>query len=151
MVENPPSGGLANASYAWGTPTYTTQPVTIADRATAIVTITNPVVQRFGNFSMTKVVTGPGGYTGGTARVFPVSYSCALTGGPTTTGTLNVTPAQAVSPATPIPSGSVCTFAETLTTQPGDFADPSYVWSGVGTFAPPTVTIGQDATTDGDR
>ena len=69
-----------------------------------------------------------------------------LTGGPTTTGTLNVTTAQAVAPATPIPSGSVCTFAETLTTQPGDFADPSYVWSGAGAFAPPTVTIGQEAT-----
>ncbi len=133
-------------SYAWGPPTYTTQPVTIADGATAIVTITNQVVQHFGNFSMTKVVAGPGGYIGGTDRVFPVSYSCALTGGLTTTGTLNITPAQPVSPATPIPSGSVCTFTETLTNQPGDFADPSYVWSGAGVFAPPTVTIGQEAT-----
>ena len=146
VVENPPSGGLANASWAWGPATYTTQPVTIADQATSTVTITNPVVQHFGNFTVTKVVNGPGGYIGGTDRVFPVSYSCALTGGPTTTGTLNVTTAQAVAPATPIPSGSVCTFAETLTTQPGDFADPSYVWSGAGAFAPPTVTIGQEAT-----
>ena len=91
VTENAPSGGLANASYAWGTPTYSAQPVTIVDQAIADVTITNPVVQRFGTFSLTKEIDGPGGYTGGTDRVFPVSYSCTLTNGPTTTGTLNVT------------------------------------------------------------
>ena len=45
VIENPPTGGLANASYAWITPTFTTQPVTITDNGTADVTITNPVVQ----------------------------------------------------------------------------------------------------------
>ena len=92
------------------------------------------------------MVSGPGGYTGGTARVFPVNYTCTLTGGPTTTGTLNVTPAQAVS-RTDIPTGSVCTFTETLTAQPGDFADPSYVWAGA-TIDPPTVTIGDNTTAE---
>ena len=143
---DPPTGGLLNASYAWGPPTYSTQPVTIADQATAAVTITNHVLQKFGTFSLTKVVSGPpGGYTGGHGRVFPVSYSCTLTNGPTTTGTLNLTVAQAVSPSTPIPAGSVCTLTETLTNNAGDFSDPSYVWTGF-TVSPTTVTIGDGTT-----
>ena len=82
------------------------------------MTITNPVVQKLGALSLKKTISGPGGYTGGTARVFPVAYTCTLTNGPTTSGTLNVTPAQAVT-RTDIPTGSVCSFTETLTTQDG--------------------------------
>ncbi|MGB8382602.1 MAG: DUF5979 domain-containing protein, partial [Dermatophilaceae bacterium] len=148
VTENLPSGGLANASYAWITATVTSQPVTINDNATADVTITNPVVQKLGALSVRKTISGPegGGYTGGTARVFPVSYNCTLTNGPTTSGTLNVTPAQAVT-RTDIPTGSVCTFAEALTVQPGDFADPSFVWDSA-TIAPQTVTIGDNTTVE---
>jgi uncharacterized repeat protein (TIGR01451 family) len=146
VTENPPTGGLLNASFAWGTPSYSAQPVTITDQGTAVVTITNPVVQRFGTFALTKVVSGPGGYTGGTGRVFPVAYTCTLTNGPTSSGTLNVTTAQAVSPAAPIPVGSVCTFSETLTTQPGDFADPSYVWVPPSTVSPASITVADGTT-----
>lgn len=145
VTENPPAGGLANASYAWGTRSFTTQPVTITDGGTATVTITNPVVQNFGSFALTKTISGPGGYTGGTNRVFPVTYICTLSGGPTTAGTLNLTTAGSVSPGTPIPGGSVCTFTEALTTQVGDFSDPSYVWSG-SVLNPTSVTIGVNTT-----
>ena len=149
VTETPPTGGLANASFAWGTPTYSTQPVTITDQGTATVTITNTVVQNFGTFSVTKTVQNAvpdgGGYVGGTTRVFPLAYSCTLTGGPTTTGSIDLTLGQAASPATSIPTGSVCTFTETLTAQPGDFADPSYVWRGA-TVTPTTVTIGASTT-----
>ena len=149
VTENTPTDGLLNASFAWAAPTFSTQPVTIADQATATVTITNHVVQQFGTFSVTKVVRGPdgttAGYTGGTTRVFPVGYSCALTNGPTTSGTLNLTLTQAVSPAAPIPAGSSCTLTETLTTQPGDFADPSYVW-GPPTITPASFAIGNSTT-----
>ena len=148
VTENAPSGGLANASYAWIAPTFSEQPVTISDQGTAQVTITNRVEQGFGSFALTKAIVGPNdtvGYTGGTTRVFPVAYTCTLTGGPTTSGTLNLTTAQAVSPAAPIPTGSVCTFTETLTTQPGDFADPSYVWTG-SAVNPTSVTIANSTT-----
>ncbi len=148
VTENPPTGGLANGSYAWIAPTFSDQPVTITDQGTAQVTITNRVEQRFGSFALTKAIVGPNdtvGYTGGTTRVFPVAYSCTLTNGPTTSGTLNLTTAQAVSPATPIPAGSVCTFTETLATQPGDFADPSYVWTG-SAVSPTTVTVADSTT-----
>lgn len=146
VTETAPTGGLLNASFAWGAPTYSTQPVIIADQAAASVTITNHVVQRFGTFAVTKVISGPGGYTGGTTRVFPVTYNCLLTNGPTTSGTLNLTAAQAVSPSGSIPMGSVCTLGETLTQQPGDFGDPSYAWVQPPTVAPASVTIGDNTT-----
>ncbi|HEY5114430.1 MAG TPA: DUF5979 domain-containing protein, partial [Nakamurella sp.] len=72
-------------------------------------------------------------------------YTCTLTGGPTTAGTVNVTTAQAVSPDSPIPTGSVCAFTETLTQQDGDFSDPSYAWTG-SAVAPASVTIGNNTT-----
>jgi len=146
VTENAPTGGLLNASFAWGAPTYSAQPVTIADQQTASVTITNHVEQRFGTFAVIKSVQGPGGYTGGSTRVFPVSYTCELANGPTSSGTLNVTTATAVSPAAPIPAGSECTFSETLASQPGDFSDPSYAWTG-SSIAPTSVTVGDGAST----
>ncbi|MET0863419.1 MAG: DUF5979 domain-containing protein, partial [Nakamurella sp.] len=39
----------------------------------------------------------------------------------------------------------VCTFDENLTAQEGDFADPSYSWSG-RTFSPASITIGDNTT-----
>ncbi|MFZ1286350.1 MAG: DUF5979 domain-containing protein, partial [Candidatus Phosphoribacter sp.] len=146
VTESLPSGGLANASYAWTTPTFTSQPVTINDGTTADVTISNPVVQNFGALSLTKEISGPGGYTGGSDRVFPVSYTCTLADGPTTSGTFDLTSAQAAT-RTDIPTGSVCSFSETLTAAVGDFADPSYVWGGV-TFSPSSVTIGERSTVE---
>ncbi|WP_243074349.1 DUF5979 domain-containing protein [Microbacterium sp. SS28] len=145
VSENPPTGGLLNASFAWGAPDYSTQPVTIADQQTATVTVTNRVEQLFGAFSVIKAVDGPGGYSGGSDRVFPVSYTCTLTNGPTSSGTLSVTTAAAVSPGSPIPAGSVCTFSESLTSQSGDFSDPSFAWTG-SSIAPASITVGVDAT-----
>ncbi|OFE16549.1 hypothetical protein BA895_02850 [Humibacillus sp. DSM 29435] len=146
VTENTPIGGLLNASYGWGPATFSTQPVTITDGGTASVTITNPVVQRFGTFSVTKTVTGPGGFVGGTDRVFPVGYTCTLTDGPTTSGTLDVTTSQAVSPPDGIPAGSQCAFSENLQPQDGDFGGPSYVWNTPPTITPSSVVIGANAT-----
>lgn len=145
VTEDTPTGGLLNASFAWGSPTYSAQPVTITDQGTATVGITNPVVQKAGTFAITKTISGPGGYTGGVDRVFPIAYTCTLANGPTSSGTLNLTTAQAVSPAGSIPTGSLCTFTETLTAQDGDFGDPSYAWSG-STVTPTSVTIGDNTT-----
>ncbi len=146
VTEDPPSGGLANASYAWGPPTVSGQPATITDGGTAQVTITNRVVANTGALTVRKVVDGPGGYTGGTQRIFPVAYECTLAGGPTTSGTLDVTLAQPAT-RTGIPTGSVCTLTETLTASPGDFADPSFVW-GTPSITPQSVTVGAATTVE---
>ncbi|MDN5768466.1 MAG: DUF11 domain-containing protein, partial [Humibacillus sp.] len=146
VTENTPTGGLLNASYGWGPATFSTQPVTITDGGTAAVTITNPVVQRFGTFAVTKTVSGPGGFVGGTDRVFPIGYTCTLTNGPTTSGTLEVTTSQAVSPAASIPAGSRCSFTEDLQQQVGDFSGPSYIWNTPATVTPASVTIASNTT-----
>ena len=139
VTETKPSGSLLNGSYSWGNPTYSTQSVTITDGGTATVTITNHVTQNTGTFTVLKAVTGPGGYNGSPARRFPVTYSCTLNGAAAVTGTLNTNTAGAVSsPA--IPVSSICTLSETLTTNPGDFADPSYEWTGKS-FSTNPVTI----------
>ena len=146
VTETTPTGGLLNASYAWGPATFSAQPVTITDGGTASVTITNPVVQRFGSFAVTKTVTGPGGFVGGTDRIFPVAYTCTLSNGPTTSGTLDVTTSQAVSPPASIPAGSRCAFSENLQAQDGDFSGPSYVWKTPPTITPASVIIGSNTT-----
>ncbi len=145
VTEDPPTGGLANASYAWAPATYSTQPVTITADTTARVTISNQVIQRTGTFAISKTITGPGGYVGGPGRVFPVAYRCTLTGGPTTSGTLNLASGQPVSPASAVPTGSVCTLTETLTATPTDFVDPSYVW-GSTTVTPNNFIVGDGTT-----
>ena len=139
-----PAGSL-NASYAWGTPTYSTQPVTIADQATAAGHHHQP-----GRAAVRHVLAHQGGRRAGRLHGrhrpgVPGQLHVHARNGPTTSGTLNVTLAQAVSPATPIPAGSVCSFTETLTDNAGDFSDPSYVWTGF-TVSPTTVTIGDGTT-----
>lgn len=42
-TETQPTGDLLNANYSWGTPTYSTRPVTIGDGTVATLTITNPI------------------------------------------------------------------------------------------------------------
>lgn len=140
VTANTPTGGLLNASFSWATATYSAQPVTIGDAATAMVQITQPVLQSFGTVELTKALSGPGGYTGGTSRVFPVGYSCTLANGPTTSGSVNLTTAAPVQTSA-VPVGSSCTFSETLATQPGDFADAAALWTGK-TFSPSAAVVG---------
>ena len=120
--------------------------MTITDQATAQVTITNHVIQQFGTFAVTKVVEGAGGYTGGTDRVFPVDYTCTLTGGPTTLGNArrHARPDRYRRPRRS-PSARCARSPRRSTEQPGDFVDPSYAWSG-STLSPTTVTIAADTT-----
>ena len=140
-----PTGGLLNASFVWVGPTYSLQPVTIGDATTEVLTITQQTAQVFGNVSITPTVSGPGWYIGGTGRVFSVNYTCTLTNGPTISGTVN-TSAASPGQITHIGAGSVCTFSETLTTQPGDFSDPAASWVG-GTFTPTSATVPANGTT----
>jgi hypothetical protein len=139
VTANPPTGGILNESFSWAAATYSAQPVVIGDAAASTIEITAPVVQTFGSVELTKVVSGIGGYTGGPSRVFPVSYSCTLVNGPTSSGTASLTSAAPVQTLA-VPVGSICTFSETLTTQLGDFADPAAGWTGT-TFSPAAALI----------
>lgn len=138
VAEDTPTGGLLNASFAWAAPAVVPASVEVVADTTVDVVLTNTVIQQFGPLTIGVQVTGPGGYTGGSTRVFPASYSCTLTNGPTSTGTVSVSPASSGS-TSPIPAGSTCVVTMTLTPQPGDFADTSYAW--VGAVANPASAV----------
>ncbi|MDQ6527262.1 DUF5979 domain-containing protein [Nocardioides sp. LHD-245] len=151
VTETQPTGNLKNASYSWSAPSYADNGVTIADGTSPTVTITNTITQATGSIRVTKIVapragTPAGGYTGGDARAFPVTYSCSLPADTVVaSGTVDVTPGTpAVVPG--IAAGATCTFTETLSAKPGDFADGSYGWDGNG-FAPASVTVAAGQTT----
>lgn len=140
VVETAPTGSLLNASFVWDAPAAAPSSVAIVADATVDVTITNTVIQQFGPLTVAVQIAGPGGYTGGAARVFPASYTCTLTNGPTTSGTVSPTPATPASAPAPVPAGSFCAVTMIVTPQAGDFAGADHLWLGA-TASPPSATI----------
>jgi hypothetical protein len=128
VTGNTPVGGLLNASFAWDSISYSAQPVTIGDGTTSSLQITHHVGQHFADVVVSAAVSGPGGYTGGTSRAFLVDYTCVISSGPTTTGTVTVTLATPGIIAAR-PAGSTCAFSEVLFPMAGDFADPALSWT----------------------
>ncbi len=112
-----------DASYAWGTPTWTpSSSVTIVknDASNVVgVVLNNPIRRVLGGFTVTKHVTGEtGGYVAGSQ--FTVSYSCS----DGTTGTMTLIDGVTGS-VNGLPLLTTCTLAET--NKPAT-ADASYVW-----------------------
>lgn len=58
MTENTPTGGLVNASWVWNTPTIADPAVVESADISPTMSVTNSVTQLFGEFSITKTVTG---------------------------------------------------------------------------------------------
>ena len=124
-----PSGDLANSSFEWSTPTYSTQPVVIGDNTASIITVTHHVIQRFGSFNVTKLVSDQTGYTGASGRIFPITYSCDIGNAVVASGTLNAIAGVPISPEEQIPATAKCQLAETLEQLQGDFSDSSFQWA----------------------
>ncbi len=119
-----------DASYAWGTPTWTpSSSVTIVknDASNVVgVVLNNPIHRVLGGFTVTKHVTGEtGGYVAGTQ--FTVSYSCS----DGSSGTLSLIDGQTAT-VNGLPLLTTCTLAET--NKPST-KDASYVW-GSETWTP---------------
>jgi LPXTG-motif cell wall-anchored protein len=129
VIASQPTGDLTNASFAWSTPTYSTQPVVIGDETESVITVTYPVIQRFGSFSVTKSISDQSGYTGAAGRIFPITYSCRIGEDVVATGTLNAIAGVPISPEEQIPATATCQLGETLNQLEGDFADSSYEWN----------------------
>ena len=132
----PADRGLANASYAWGAPTYSTQPVTIADQATARSPSPTPS-STLRDFSVSKVDLRSGRLHRGYGSGVPCRYSCTLTDGPTTTGTLDVTVRASGLAGDADPGRIGLHVHRDAHDAAGDFIDPSYVWTG-STVTPST-------------
>lgn len=152
IAETTPTGHLRDGSYAWSPPRYAPgDSLTIVDRQTTATAITNTVTQGMGSLRIGKVVaprsgTPAAGYTGGTARAFPVTYTCRINDRTVASGTVGVTQARPVT-VSGVPASAVCTFTEQLQAAPGDFAGPSYTWDGED-FAPASVTVAADRTAE---
>ncbi len=134
VTETQPTGNLANSSWSWNAPTYPDgNSVVIADGSVPTVTVRNTFAQATGSLTLAKVVQPrPGaplaGYTGGD-RTFPIGYTCQIGGNTVASGTVQVANG-ASSTVTGLPATAVCALSETLTSQAGDFADPSLAWDG---------------------
>ena len=137
---NPPTGSsnLTNTSYAWLAPVIgPPETVTVPVGATVTVNVTNPIQQQVGSLRIEKTVTArdgtpQGGYTGGAARTFPMTYTCTIGATQTASGTVDVS-TGAPATVTGIPATSVCTVTESLVPQSGDFLDGSFEWDGSAT------------------
>ena len=144
VTETQPTGNLANTSWSWNPPSYPAgNSVVIADGSVPTVTVRNTYAQATGSLTLAKLVQPrPGaplaGYTGGD-RTFPIAYSCQIGGTTVASGTAQVANG-ASSTVTGLPATAVCALSETLTSQAGDFADPSLAWDG-HSFSSASVTI----------
>lgn len=133
VVEDAPSGHLTDSSWSWGAPTYPAgTTVVITDGTPKKLAIVNSYAQATGSFTVAKVVqarpeTPVAGYTGGTARTFPVRYECTIAGTVVKSGTVQVSTTTPVTVAD-VPATAACALSETLAEKTGDFADSSLSW-----------------------
>ncbi|CAL8975928.1 hypothetical protein PROP_01801 [Propionicimonas sp. T2.31MG-18] len=148
---SPPTGtstDLTNPSWEWGSPANPAA-VTIAMDATTTVNITNPNARQVGSLQLSKAVAPRsgvpgGGYSGGSTRTFPLTYSCQLGGSTVASGTVDVSTGTPVT-IPGIPASSTCSVtSEDQSAKAGDFLDASYAWDGY--TAGGAVTIANNAT-----
>lgn len=110
----------------WGTPSLAPSTLTIGDAAAASVTVTNPVTEQMGTFSVTKEIAGdvvnlP------EDLVFTVDYEAELPLGEVRTGSFEVLAGQTwTSPSLPV--GTIVTLSEIAPTAPASltWATPEF-------------------------
>ncbi|AYF99218.1 DUF5979 domain-containing protein [Protaetiibacter intestinalis] len=139
VVANRPSGSLLTTlgDVEWGDPVVPI-PVVVTDQGTSAL----PIVYRplaVDTVEVSGVVDGPGGYTGGTGRAFPIAFTCADVSGTTMSGTasLDLTGPLALR----LPEGSTCTLSATASYLAGDFDASSYVWTAAAQVSPATFAV----------
>jgi LPXTG-motif cell wall-anchored protein len=126
-------------SYVWGTESWSpSNVVTVAAATVAKATLTNPLEQIRGGFSVTKQVTGvTAGYVPGST--FTVAYDCDNG----TSGSFTVADGT-TGQVSGLPTGTECTLSEV--SKPAT-SGPSYAY-GPEVFSPSNVvTIGEDTVT----
>lgn len=169
VAENPPSGGLADASYEWGTPSVSAVTdaedgthVTVSRDSTAELRVTNTIQRAYGTIALVKSITGStadGSALQGRDGTYSGSFTCTHDGDSAVTGTWTVTgPGTATVTVdgtdvskdnTVLLLGSSCSPTETsLPDHPND-ADLRYHWGKVGADAVTTdAVVSADATND---
>ncbi|WP_108718829.1 DUF5979 domain-containing protein [Miniimonas sp. S16] len=130
VTEDQPTGGLPDASYAWGA-VPSAQTVVVPSSLDPVgVTVTNDITRVRAPFTIVKDVQKPDGAPG--ATIFYGTYSCTYGVGAsaeTISGTWTAPPgggAATLSPVASVLLGSSCTVTEADPTNP---PDPSYSWT----------------------
>lgn len=100
-TENPPTGGLEDASYTWGDATVSAVTdaqdgthVTVARGTTAELRVTNTIERAYGTIELTKSITGStadGSALQGRDATYSGTFSCTHEGDDDVTGTWTVT------------------------------------------------------------
>lgn len=131
-----------DSSYAWGAPTYSPSTVGITAGGNVTITATNTVSRGLGHVDLVKVLDDPFNVVSPT-RVYTGTYDCAHLSTTVSSGTWSTTVgAAAITLATNLPAGTVCTVAEDASTlaAPPLAGYPQYIWRSP-TYAPTTITI----------
>ena len=131
-----------DSSYLWTAPSYSPSAVTITDGGSVTITATNTVRRALGNLQLVKVLDDPFGVVLLT-RVYTGTFDCVhnsvdITPAPGTWSTTAGAPA--ITLATNLPAGTVCTVAEDPLTDPPLVGFPQYQWRPAS-YSPTTITI----------
>ena len=143
-LTEPPTS--ADSSYVWGAPIYSPASVTTTSE-TVSTTVTNTVNRGLGDLELVKVLDDPFNVVS-LSRVYTGTFQCIH-------NTVDVTPAPgtwsttagapAVTLATNLPAGTVCTVAEDALTVPPLVGFPQYIWR-TPVISPTPVTIAEGVT-----
>ena len=129
ITEDPPSGGLVDASFAWG-PTPPPQTVSVTASGQVVpVTVTNTVVRVSGSLTITKAPISGGDDIVDPARTFAIDYTCTYGNDAPVAGTVSLTAGSSMTVG-PFLLGSSCGVSEqqgSLTAPPSS-TEPSWVW-----------------------
>lgn len=136
-----------DSSYLWQAVTYSVANVTIASGSTSSIEVRNSVRRALGHLELVKVLDDPFNVVS-LSRVYTGTFQClhnsvSVAAGPwsTTAG------APAITLATNLPAGTVCTAAEDASTlaAPPLAGFPQYIWRAP-TVSPAVITIADGVT-----
>jgi choice-of-anchor A domain-containing protein len=141
----PPSS--SDSSYLWSAPSYSPASATVTDGGTVTITATNTVRRALGSLELVKVLDDPFGVVS-LSRVYTGTFECIhnsvdITPAPGTWSTTAGAPA--ITLATNLPAGTVCTTTEDALTVPPLAGYPQYQWRSP-VISPATITIADGVT-----
>jgi choice-of-anchor A domain-containing protein/LPXTG-motif cell wall-anchored protein len=137
----------SDSSYTWGAPTYSPSAATITDGGSVTITATNTVRRGLGHLELVKVLDDPFNVVS-LSRVYTGTFECIHNSADITPapGTWSTTAgAPAITLATDLPAGTVCTVTEDALTDPPLAGFPQYIWR-TPVISPATITIADGVT-----
>jgi choice-of-anchor A domain-containing protein len=137
-----------DSSYYWEPSTFLTPAtVTLPSGSTAVVQVLNQVSRGLGHIDLVKVLDDPFSVVSLT-RVYTGTFDCTHLSASVASGPWSTTAgAAAITLATNLPAGTVCTVAEDAATlaAPPLAGAPQYIWRAPS-YAPTTITIADGVT-----